>query len=376
MNVAISLFNGEFERAEPVCEGGLEATRKLVAGCILKPRGQGPRIPIRNRSLQYVNPAMSRRFVNELADGEVLDQIFLASEKQLRTNRNGNLYLQVRLNDKTGSVTSMLWNANQGHFDAFENGDFIRVKGTAQLYNGGMQVLSKQVDKADSKGVDESDFITLSNEAVEQMVARVAELLRGMRNVNLRNLAECFLVDEAFMKGFRTAPAGIKNHHAYHGGLLEHILSLMEVCHLVAPRYAQVDADILLMGAFLHDAGKIRELTYSPDLGYSDSGQLLGHLVQGVSMLDEMIVETEKQAGEEFPEKLANQLRHMIVSHHGQYEFGSPKLPMTLEAITLHFLDSLDAKIHSVTQLIEEDANKSSDWTVYHPSIGRKIYKG
>ena len=150
----------------------------------------------------------------------------------------------------------------------------------------------------------------------------------------------------------------------------------MEVCHLVAPRYENLDADLLLMGAFLHDTGKIRELTYSPDLGYSDSGQLLGHLVQGVMVLDEMIAETNKQSDEKFPEELANQLKHMIVSHHGQYNYGSPKLPMTLEAITLHYLDSLDAKIHSVSQLIEEDVNKDSPWTVYHPSMGVKIYKG
>jgi 3'-5' exoribonuclease len=319
---------------------------------------------------------MSRRFVKELSDGEVIDQVFMASEKQLRTNRNGNLYLQVRLNDKTGSVTAMLWNANQKHYDGFNNGDFIRVQGTSQLYNGGIQVLAKQVDKSDGQEIDESDFVTLSTDKVEQMVSRVAELLRGMRNVHLRNLAECFLVDETFMKGFRTAPAGIKNHHAYHGGLLEHVLSLMEVCNLVAPRYPNLDADVLLMGAFLHDSGKIRELTYSPDLGYSDAGQLIGHLVLGVSMLDEMIAETNKQAEENFPADLANQLRHMIVSHHGQYEFGSPKLPMTLEAITLHHLDNLDAKIHSVAQLIEEDVNKGSPWTVYHPSIGIKVYKG
>ncbi len=319
---------------------------------------------------------MSRRFVNELSDGEVIDQIFMASEKQLRTNRNGNLYLQVRLNDRTGSVTAMLWNANQKHYDGFDNGDFIHVKGTSQLYNGGMQVLVKQFDKTDESGIDEADFVTLSSDAVDKMVARLSELLRGMRNVHLRNLAECFLVDETFMQGFRSAPAGVKNHHAYQGGLLEHVLSLMEVCHRVAPCYPGLDADILLMGAFIHDAGKIRELTYSPDLGYSDAGQLLGHLVQGVTMLDEIIAETEKQVNEKFPADLANQLRHMIVSHHGQYEFGSPKLPMTLEAITLHFLDSLDAKIHSVSQLIEEDVNKDSPWTVYHPSIGRKIYKG
>ncbi len=319
---------------------------------------------------------MSRRFVNELADGEAIDQVFLASEKQLRTNRNGNLYLQVRLSDKTGSITAMLWNAHQKHYDGFDNGDFIRIKGTSQLYNGGMQVLAKQVEKDNGQGIDESDFITLSTDAVEKLVARVAELLRGMQNMHLRNLAECFLVDEAFMRGFRSAPAGVKNHHAYQGGLLEHVASLMEVCHLIAPQYPGVDPDLLLMGAFLHDMGKIRELTYSPDLGYSDQGQLIGHLVQGVSMLDEVIAETEKQSGEEFPQEIANQLRHMIVSHHGHYEYGSPKLPMTLEAITLHFLDSLDARIHSVSQLIAEDVNKNSPWTVYHPSIGRKIYKG
>jgi 3'-5' exoribonuclease len=319
---------------------------------------------------------MSRRFAKELGDGEVVDQVFLASEKQLRTNRNGNLYLQVRLSDKTGSLTAMLWNANQKHYDGFDNGDFIRVKGNAQLFNGGMQVLVKEIDKSGESAIDPSDFVTLSTGDVETMVGRVAELLRGMRNVNLRNLAECFLVDESFMLGFKSAPAGIKNHHAYQGGLLEHVLSLMELVTIVAPRYPGVDSDVLLMGAFIHDMGKIRELTYQPDLGYSDVGQLIGHLVLGVSMLDEMIVETEKQSGDSFPVELANHLRHLIVSHHGEYEFGSPKLPMTLEAITLHMLDNLDAKLHSYQQLIEEDVNKSSSWTVYHPALGRKIYKG
>ena len=154
------------------------------------------------------------------------------------------------------------------------------------------------------------------------------------------------------------------------------MLSLMEVVTLIAPRYEDLNADKLLMGAFLHDIGKIRELTYEPDLGYSTQGQLLGHLVQGVTMLDEMIASAEKQSGEDFPEDLANQLRHMIVSHHGTLEFGSPKVPMTLEAIALHHLDNLDAKLHSVKQLIADDVNTDSPWTVYHPSLGRKLYKG
>jgi 3'-5' exoribonuclease len=319
---------------------------------------------------------MSRRFVNELADGETIDQVFLASEKQLRTNRNGNLYLQVRVSDKTGCLTAMLWNANQKHYDGFNNGDFIRVKGTSQLYNGSMQVLAKEVSKSDASNVDPADFETLSVVDVEKMLARVGELLRGVGNVHLRNLAECFLVDENFMQGLRSAPAGVKNHHAYQGGLLEHVLSLMELVTIVAARYPNLDADVLLVGAFLHDLGKIRELTYQPDLGYSDAGQLIGHLVLGVTMLDEQIAKTEQLSGEDFPAELANHLRHMIVSHHGEYEFGSPKLPMTLEAMALHQLDDLDAKLHSFQQLIDEDVNKQSDWTVYHPAIGRKIFKG
>ncbi len=318
---------------------------------------------------------MPRRFVNELADGETIDEVFMASEKQLRTNRNGNLYLQTRLSDRTGSVTSMMWNANQDHHDAFANGDYIRVQGTAQIYNGQMQVLAREIKKS-TEEIDDADFIALGQASIEKMLARVSAMLRGMSNEHLRNLAECMLLDESLMAKFRTAPAGVKNHHAYHGGLLEHVLSLMEIAALVGPRYPGLDVDLLLLGAFIHDIGKIRELTYSPDLGYSTEGQLLGHLVLGVSILDEAIENTEKQTGEKFPEELANHLRHLIVSHHGSLEFGSPKVPMSIEAIALHYLDNLDAKLHSVRTLIDEDVNKSSDWTVYFPNIGRKIYKG
>ena len=160
---------------------------------------------------------MSRRFVTELSDGEAVDQVFLANEKQLRTNRNGNLYLQLRLSDKTGSITSMLWNAQQKHIDSFENGDFVHVQGTAQLYNGNMQVLAKRVERSADPNIDESDFVTLSQVEVERMVGRVAEILRGIADPHLRNLADCFLLDDGFMRQFRLAPAGIKNHHAYQG---------------------------------------------------------------------------------------------------------------------------------------------------------------
>ena len=319
---------------------------------------------------------MAKKFVNELADGEAIDEIFLASEKQLRPNRNGDLYLQLRISDKTGSITAMMWNAKQRQYDAFNNGDYVRVRGTAQLYNGGMQIIAKGVDREDKTKVDEAEFMTLTDVAVEKMIGRMSEILRNMRNVYLRNLAECFLIDEKLMQNIRSAPAGIKNHHAYRGGLLEHMLSLMEICLSVGPRYKGVDTDLLVMGAFVHDIGKVDELTYQPDLGYSDAGQLIGHIVQGIQILDRKIEQCNQQSDDTIPTNLANQLRHMIVSHHGQYEFGSPKLPMTLEAIVLHHLDNLDSKVHCARQMIDEDANTESVWTVFNPAFGRKIYKG
>lgn len=318
---------------------------------------------------------MSRRFVTDLTDGEPIDQIFLASEKQLRPNRQGNLYLQMRLSDRTGSLNAMLWNADQRLYESFNNGDFLRVKGTAQHYNNTMQVIAKSIQAADRREIQATDFETVSSQQVDALLSELAQRLRSMRNVQLRNLAESILVDDALIGRLKKAPAGVKNHHAYHGGLLEHVVSLSRVAQAVSPLYPELDGDLLLMGVLLHDLGKIEELTYEPDLGYSDAGQLLGHLIQGVSILDRKLNDVRRQTGEEFSEELALRLKHMIVSHHGDYEFGSPKLPMTFEAMALHYLDNLDAKIANVRQVIAEDANAGSSWTSYNPQLGRKIYK-
>lgn len=319
---------------------------------------------------------MSRRFISQYGERENVDEVFLASDKQLRANRNGNLYLQVRLTDRTGSVTAMMWNASDQIYGSFDNGDYLRVQATTQFYNGGLQMIVNRLDKADASRIDEADFTTLGSSAVDMLAQRLGEMLRGMKSYPLRNLAECFLMDEAFMGKFARAPAGVKNHHAYHGGLLQHVVSLMELTAVVAPRYPEIDADLLLMGAFLHDASKIDELTYERDLGYSDEGQLIGHVVMAVGLVEDKVRETERLTGEEFPRELVLRIKHMIVSHHGEYEFGSPKLPMTLEAIALHYLDNLDAKIFSVGQIMREDANADSRWTPFQASLGRKLYKG
>lgn len=319
---------------------------------------------------------MTRRFINQLTEQEKVDEVFLAAEKQLRANRNGNLYLQVRLSDKSGSVVAMLWNANDAVYASFNNGDYLRVQGTAQLYNGALQMILARIERVKPESVDPTDFITLADAEIARMTKSLSDRLRGIRNIHLRNLAECFLSDEAFMTKFTSAPAGVKNHHAYQGGLLEHVLHLVELCASVAPHYPDIDLELLLLGAFLHDLGKIDELTYERELGYSDEGQLIGHLVIGVVLLDQKIAETKKLSGEDFPFELALRLKHMIVSHHGQYEFGSPKLPMTLEAIALAHLDDLDAKLHSVGLLIRDDANTDSPWTPYVANMQRKFFKG
>ncbi len=347
----------------------LDASEPQIRPGIAQPNAR--LTPLQNESPFW----MSHRFLNRLGEGEQISEVYLANEKQLRSNRNGNLYLQVRLTDRTGSLVGMLWNANEKVFGSFENGDYVRATGATQFYQGGLQMILNKIEPTNSSEIEESDYVTLGETQVSTLQARVGELLREMDNYPLQNLAECFLIDEAFMAQFSACPAGVKNHHAYRGGLLEHTLSVMELVKLTAPRYPDVDPDMLMMGAFLHDVGKIEELTFERELGYSSSGQMIGHLIQGVSILDEKIRETERLTEETFPVEYAMRLRHMIISHHGQLEFGSPKVPMTLEAVALHYLDSLDSKLHNFKKLMDESANPQSPWTSYFPGIQRKLYR-
>ena len=316
-----------------------------------------------------------RRFIGQLGGNETIDDVFLASDKQLRPNRAGNLYLQVRLSDKSGSVTGMMWNANDRVYHRFENGDYVRVEGKSQVYNGSLQLIIRDIERVETE-VDESEFFAVSKHSVDQLLNEVSDHLRSMKNEALVKLAECFLNDPEFVRQFQLAPAGVKLHHAYRGGLLEHVASLLRVADRVAPLYESLDPDLLKMGVFLHDLGKIEELAFERDLAYSDRGQLVGHIVQGVQMLDRRIAEWETDQGTSFPEELRWRLEHLIVSHHGTQEFGSPRVPMTPEAVALHFLDNLDAKLHAVEQVLESEVNPDSPWTPYEPSLGRKLFRG
>jgi 3'-5' exoribonuclease len=319
---------------------------------------------------------MNRRYVNQLANGESVDEIYLVSDKQLRANRQGNLYLHLELRDKTGSVGARLWNASEMLARTFEPGDYLHVRGKIQVFQGALQMILSHVEVVDSAQVEHSEFLPQSSQDVTRLTGRLRQLLLGMSNPHLRALAECFLIDEAFLQKFTTAPAGIKNHHAYHAGLLEHVVTLLNIADLIAGLYPEIDRDLLMTGVFLHDIGKVDELSYDRAFGYTDEGQLLGHLVMGVVMLRDKVKRTADLTGEPFPAELQLRLEHMIVSHHGSYEFGSPKLPMTPEAVALHYLDNLDAKIHTFTREIRDDPGRESNWTPFHQNLGRRLFKG
>jgi 3'-5' exoribonuclease len=319
---------------------------------------------------------MARRYIRELGDSDGVDEVFLVTEKQLRTNRQGSAFLQLELRDRSGAMTGRLWNVGENLARQFDAGDFLHVKGKVQLYQGALQMILTQVSPVKADKLDPADFLPQTEQDISKLLERMRTILFRQNNHHMRALAEAFLMDEAFVRDFSRAPAGIRNHHAYVGGLLEHVVTLLEIAERVLPLYPSLDRDLLLMGIFLHDVGKVRELSYQRSFAYTDEGQLIGHLIIGVEMLNEKIVDAEQLTGEVFPQELKLRLKHMILSHHGTYEYGSPKLPMTPEAIALHHLDNFDAKVHSFTRDIREDRNPTSAWTQYNPNLQRKLFKG
>ena len=319
---------------------------------------------------------MSRRFISQLADGEAIDEIYLLADKQLRANRNAALYLLVELRDKTGVLSARMWNVTEENVAHVNPGEFVQVKGKAQLYQGALQLIISQIQPVSASGLDMADFVRKSERDLSQLAARLKQIVLSIDEPHLKSLMECFLIDEPFMNAFMAAPAGMKAHHAYRGGLLEHVVNMLEVCHRIADLYPGVDRNLLLAGAFLHDVGKVRELSFETGCSYTDEGQLLGHLVIAVEMLTEKIAQASALTGEPFPLETALRLKHLIISHHGTYEFGSPKLPMTPEAIALHHIDNLDAKVHEFSRDIADDPNQNASFTPYNARLERKLFKG
>lgn len=318
----------------------------------------------------------ARKFVTELGPQASVEQVFLATQKQLRPNRNGQLYLQVELADKSGSITGRLWNASDEDFESFDEGDYVRVEGTTQLYSGTLQLIIAAIGRVDPRSVDESQFLVLSSADIERLAAEMAASLGTIRSQPLHALAHEVLADEPLMRAYKRSPAGIKHHHAYAGGLLDHVVNLLRLADRVAPLYPALDRDLLLVGVLFHDIGKIVELESERGFSYTDAGQLLGHVLLGLEIVEEKVAAVQARTGAPFDQELAIRVKHMVASHHGQYEFGAPKLPMTLEAMALHHLDHLDAKMAGVVQLLQNEASMDGGWTQYQQSQGRKFFRG
>ncbi|QDU79957.1 3'-5' exoribonuclease YhaM [Polystyrenella longa] len=319
---------------------------------------------------------MTRRYVQDLQDGETIEEVFLLVDKQLRANRNADLYLLATMRDKTGIINGLMWNVSEESMAQISAGDHVQIKGKVQLYQGSLQVIVTRITKVASDNLDPEDFQPTSSQNVSELLEQLKSRLLGIDDPQLRSLMECFLIDEDLMDSFSRAPAGVKAHHAYQGGLLEHVVRLMEMAWRIGDLYPEVDTNLLLAGVFLHDLGKVREMAFEGAFTYTDEGQLIGHLVIGVEMINEKVAEVEKLTNEPFPVETALRLKHLVLSHHGQYDYGSPKLPMTPEAIALHHLDNFDAKVHEFARSIEDDPNTDSHWTPFSPRLDRKLFKG
>lgn len=315
-----------------------------------------------------------RRFVRDLSSGETVDEVYMVTEKHLRANRSGGLYLQIELRDRTGVISSRMWNASERLFDSFDVNDFLRVRGRTQIYQGELQLIVSEFERVPVEHVDLGDFLPQTTHSIDRLMVRLRELLGQIRNPHLATLVEAFLVDESLMAKFAAAPAAVRYHHAYRGGLLEHVVTMLEIAERIGPLYPALDLDLLFAGILLHDIGKVEELSYHAAFRYTDEGELVGHVVQGVEVLGAKIREVEQQTGRPFPPELAMRLKHMIVSHHGALEYGSPKVPVTLEAMALHLIDNLDAKLAAFQEELRAEGRGS--WTEPSAMFRRRLYRG
>ena len=319
---------------------------------------------------------MPRTYIEQLrAPGQIVEDVYQVASKDFRTTKKGAYFISARLRDRTGELRAIMWDATQALFAAIPQGGYALVKGRAGEFNGAPQIVIEAMRPAKESEIHLEDFLPVGSGNPEEQLARLREILGTVERPALRAFLDAFWKDEALVAAFKRAPAAERLHHAYLGGLLEHTLSIAETAMLVCQHYTQLDRDILLVGILWHDIGKTRELAYAEALGYTDAGKLVGHLVQGVLMLEEKFAQV-RATGTDFPEELANVLRHMVLAHHGTHEFGSPKLPMTAEAFTLHHLDNLDAKLHAFFRDVAADADPARRWTAWNKMFGGALYKG
>jgi 3'-5' exoribonuclease len=313
---------------------------------------------------------MKEFFISECAlqENKIITSSFVVVSKQVKPKKTGEPYLALTVGDRTGQLEAKMWDNVEDAIDAFEQDDFLKIKGLINKYKNRFQLTIHKVRRLGDSEIDFTDYLPKTSKNIDELWQSLNEFIGTVNDPHLKGLIQAFLADPEIAQAYRNAPAAKTLHHAYIGGLLDHVVSLFRSCDLVCRNYPQVNRNLLLTGAFLHDIGKIYELTYNRSFSYTTRGQLLGHMIIELDMLKEKI---DLVPG--FPAELRTLLEHLIISHHGQYEFGSPKLPMFPEALMLHYLDDLDSKMESMRAHFEREADLDSPWTSYNASLGRPL---
>jgi 3'-5' exoribonuclease len=313
---------------------------------------------------------MKTHFVADLQEGQLFTTLFLVREKEIRTSmRTGSSWLQLELADRTGTIPAKMWDQFAAVEKTFERDDVVQVRARVKLYNGQKELTLEQIVPAAERDYELGDFLPHTKCDVEQLYSELHAAIAAMKNPQLKRLLSSVVDDPAIAPRLKRAPAAMTMHHAFLGGLLEHMVSLIGLGRALAAHYAELDADLLLAGIVLHDIGKIDELRYARGISYSTEGRLLGHIMIGVSMVRDKI-----RAIPDFPAPLAVLVEHLILSHHGTREFGSPALPQTREAVALHFLDDIDSKMAAMRATLESPAGEE-EWTERNPSLGRQLLR-
>ena len=301
-------------------------------------------------------------------DNQTITTSFVVAAKQIKQKKNsGEPYLDLMLADRTGQIGAKMWDNVGEVLESFEQDDFVKIRGLINRYNGRFQLTIHKLRRMDETEIEFSDYLPKTSKDVEELWKTLGDYVATFQNPYLQALLRAFMADEAIAKAYKCAPAAKTLHHAFIGGLLDHVVSLMTSCDLVLRNYPHLNRDLVLTGVFLHDIGKIHELAYARAFSYTTKGQLLGHMIIELEMLHAKIAFVPG-----FPDELKTLCEHLIISHHGQYEFGSPKLPMFPEALLLHYMDDLDSKIEAMRAHFAKDLS-DNEWTSYNPSLGRPL---
>jgi len=312
---------------------------------------------------------MKTAYVSDLTPDTTITSFFLVCEKELRSTRDGKAFLRLELGDRSGAIEARLWDNAEALAALFDRDDVVKIQARVETYKNRVQLAVERIRRAEPAEVDWSDYFPHTIEDIEQLYARLREHVAAIKNPWLNRLASGVVEDPAVSPRLKRAPAAKMMHHAFLGGLLEHIVSLCDLCCLAAQHYAELDLDLLLTGAILHDIGKLDELCYERAIHYTNDGQLLGHIILGLEHVTERMNSIEG-----FPADCKTLVKHLLISHHGQYEFGSPKLPMFREALVLHYLDDLDSKMGAARAVLGTDGGEAG-WTAFSSALNRRLLR-